>query len=214
MMERIRHFHRWIAFALCCFLLLHLGTHLAAIWGPQAHGEMLLAVRPLYRAAWLEPLLLLAFIVQIGLGARLLVHRWPDRRSSVWSWLQIGSGVIIAIFVLMHAGAALAARHLAGLDTNFYWPAGTLAIAPLKYGFAPYYALGVSAVFVHLAAALHFNGRAAAAPFVATAGVLLALLLVLIFSGAFYTIELPDTYRDYFGAYPGVSAAATLAPGG
>lgn len=156
MIGRIRHFHRALAIVLLAFILLHLSTHLMAFWGPDAHSAMLKRVRPIYRGGWIERGLLAAFALQIVLGIRLLVYRWPDRGHSLWSWLQIISGGIIAIFVVIHASAAVMARR-SGIDTNFYWPAGTLVIAPLKYGFAPYYALAVSAVFVHLAAALHLQ---------------------------------------------------------
>jgi hypothetical protein len=88
------------------------------------------------------------------------------------------------------------------LDSNFYAAAMVLTIPPLPLFYAPYYALGVSAVFAHAACALHFAAlrrginldRVCAGMVVGGFG--LALPIVAAFSGGFYNIDLPQAYRD------------------
>jgi hypothetical protein len=101
----------------------------------------------------------------------------------------------------VHTLAILGVRWL-GLDSNFYAAAMVLTIPPLPLFYAPYYALGVSALFAHATCALHFAGlrqgtnldRVCAGLLIA--GVGLALPIVAAFSGAFYDVDLPQAYRD------------------
>ncbi len=201
--------HRVLAVILGLFVLTHLGAHVAAIGGPEAHERALDVVRVVYRNRFVEPILILAALTQIIAGARLAVRRWREPGKGFWGWAQIASGAYLGAFLLMHFGAALAARHLGGIETNFYWPAGTLTVAPLPYFFAPYYFMAVVAIFTHLAAALHFHfgerawGRLAP-KFMIGAGAGLGAFLLLNFSGAFFAFELPQDYRDYYAKYVAV----------
>lgn len=98
----------------------------------------------------------------------------PGRLHSVWARAQAYAGLAIGGFLVQHVGAALYVRHVAHLDTNFYWAASVIYRTPLAVYLGPYYFVGVAALFVH----------AAVAP-----------LIVLSLAGAFYPIHLPAGYR-------------------
>ncbi len=197
--------HRALALILGLFILSHFAAHLLALGGPEAHEAALKILQQVYRNRFVEPLLALAFLVQIIIGARFVMRRWREPQKTFWAWAQILSGGYIAFFVLMHFSSALMARHAFGIDTNFYWPGGTLVTAPLKYVFAPYYFLAALAFYTHIGAALHFNLQGAAAIWapriLAGAGVAYGVTVVLIFSGALFPFTLPPEYADYFAGY-------------
>jgi len=196
----VRRVHRMSAALLGAFVLLHLANHLVALRGIDAHQAFLTAARTVYRAPFVEPLLLAAVLVQSSTGVLQLRAGWGMRRG-FWSRLQAISGGYLLLFLSVHVSAILAVR-LLGLDSNFYAAAMVLTIPPLPLFYAPYYALGVSALFAHAACALHFAGlrqgtdldRVCAGLLIA--GVGLALPIVAAFSGAFYEVDLPQAYRD------------------
>lgn len=195
--------HRYLAVGLGVFIVSHFTVHLMALSGPESHISALSTVRPVYQNWIIEPLLVLAILSQVYVGGRLIARRWKQIRKGFWGWLQITSGLYLAMFLLIHSSAALVTRYGVGLDTNFYWAAGTLHSEPLVYVFAPYYFLGVLSVFAHLAAALHFGWpKAGFIPIMLIAGgIAFALLLVMIFGGGFYTIDLPQSYIDLYESY-------------
>jgi succinate dehydrogenase/fumarate reductase cytochrome b subunit len=196
----VRLVHRLSAAFLGAFVLVHLANHLVALWGIDAHQSFQIVARTVYRAAFVEPLLLASVLVQATSGVMQLRAGW-GRRHGFWSRLQVVSGGYLLFFLSVHTSAILAVRWL-GLDSNFYAAAMVLTIPPLPVFYAPYYALGVSAAFAHGACALHFVGlqrgtnldRVCAGLLVA--GVGLALPIVAAFSGAFFDIALPQAYRD------------------
>ena len=196
--------HRILAIGLAAFLVLHFGIHLSAAAGADMHLKTLKSLQGIYRNSVVEPLLILAIFLQVGLGLKLVTVRWRQPDKGFWGWTQILSGFYLAFFFLIHTSAALGTRYLAGLETNFYWAAGTLNVEPLQYFFAPYYFLGVLSVFAHLAAALYFarGGQKAKLPVaIVLCGVAIALMIILTFSGAFYDIKIPHEYVDYFQKY-------------
>ncbi|MEZ5891987.1 MAG: hypothetical protein R3C58_02400 [Parvularculaceae bacterium] len=199
----IRTLHRSLAIALGLFILLHLSTHLFALAGPEAHNRALKSVQWVYRNRFVEPLLLAAIAVQIGAGLRLMLRRLREPGKGFWGWAQIASGVALGVFFVLHASAALMARHLFHIDTNFYWPGGSLTTPPLQWWFVPYYFIGALAVFTHVAAALHFRfGASALAPkLLIGAGAAYGATIILTFSGAFFDFTLPDDYVRYFDYY-------------
>jgi succinate dehydrogenase/fumarate reductase cytochrome b subunit len=201
----VRRIHRLSAVLLGAFALVHITNHLIALRGIDAHSAFLTAARIVYRAPLVEPLLLAAVLVQGVTGVLQLRSGWGMRRS-FWSRLQAISGGYLLFFLTVHVSAILVVRWL-GLDSNFYAAAMVLTIPPLPLIYAPYYALGVSALFAHLACALHFAGlrqginldRACAG--LVVGGVVVALPIVAAFSGAFYDIDLPQAYRDAVGRF-------------
>ena len=198
--------HRAIAVGLGVFIVSHLGVHLTAIGGPENHIKALTSVQGIYRNWIVEPLLVLAILAQIFIGAKLVWRRWRLPQKGFWGWVQILSGGYLALFLLIHSSAALTTRYLVGLETNFYWAAATLNIAPLQLFFAPYYTLGIVSVFAHLGAAIYF-GRSQKSCFASWVilgiGIVTALAIVGAFGGVFYDIQIPPNYIEYFESYTG-----------
>lgn len=146
--------HRCFGLVLLVFLFAHLGNHLMLAFGPQAHIDLMNQLRSVYQHPIVETLLITGFAIQIVLGVRLIRARGePD---TAWAWAQALSGCYIIFFVLQHVPTVLLTRAFTTTDTNVYFAAAVVADPPLLYYFAPYYALAVTAVFTHLAAALRF----------------------------------------------------------
>lgn len=202
---RARRAHRRVAAFLGLFLLMHFAAHFAALESRQLQELVLHAGRAVYRIPAVEAALVAGFAAQIALGIVLLRGIAGRKRKDGWHQAQFLSGCYLAAFIVMHTGAALLTRWLAGLDTNFYWPAGTLMLSPLKFGFAPYYALAVIALVTHLVAALHFrHPRRWHVPALAV-GPVAAVATILAYSGSLYPVELPGEYLAYFGSLTAVT---------
>lgn len=147
--------HRLTALLLGLFLTLHLGNHLALLAGIEAHRAVQALLRPLYRPAPVEAALLALFALQIGLGLALARRRGLGRG---WALAQVASGLYLAVFLVQHVPAILAARMATPpVDTDAHFAAAVLQGWPALY-FSPYYTLAVTALATHLAAALHFRG--------------------------------------------------------
>jgi len=195
----LRKIHRTSAVILLVFIIAHLTNHLAALQGVETHTTMLRALRTFYRNPIAETVLLLAALLQVVTGL-VLAYRGRHTRRGFWPRLQIWSGIAIAAFLLQHVPAVMVGRYLQQLDTNFYFAAAVLQGGLYKYYFFPYYFAGLSAVFVHLAAALRLrmypgHARSLAVALLIAAGIVAATLILLCFGGAFYEIHLPAGYR-------------------
>lgn len=200
---RAKTAHRRIAVVLLIFIAVHFATHFGALGGIEAHTAALAAGRTIYQFQPVETLLIAALAIQIMLGVVLLRQIRKRPRKSAWHYAQILSGSYLVLFITMHTSAAILTRGIAGLDTNFYWAAGTLIIEPLRYGFVPYYFLAVISLTTHLASALHFHGRRISARLALSAGPIIAVPILLAYGGAFYSVDLPQDYLDYFAVYTG-----------
>lgn len=197
--------HRRVAILIGLFLAVHFAAHFSAIGSIAAQDLVLQWGRAAYRIPVVEAALVIALAVQVGLGIGLLRRITKRPRTDFWHWIQFSSGCYLVYFIVMHTSAALITRLGFGLDTNFYWAAGTLVLDPLRYGFAPYYVLAVMAITGHLLAALHFRkARRWHKPALAL-GSIAGVAIVMAYGGAFYAIELPAEHHAYFEYYPGVS---------
>lgn len=198
----LRPWHRASALVIGAFALVHVLAHLAALAGPAAHQMVLDALRQVYRHPAAEALLLASALFQVGSGAVLLWRGRAQRRGAV-AWLQALSGAYLALFLLVHVSAVLQAR-VQGLDTNWYFAAAGLHVPLWRGFFAPYYALAVAALGVHIGCALYWNVRPARARWAlalcGVAGVLLGVLLVLALAGVWPAppLEVPLPYRAPF----------------
>lgn len=197
--------HRIGACVLGAFLTLHLFNHLLAVIGPEAHIRFMEAYRAVYRNRVVEAILLLCAASQVASGLTFVRRRWRDRHQGL-DLLQLGSGLYLAFFLLVHVGAVLAGRMRFGLDTNFYYAAAGMHVLPYRYFFMPYYFLAVLAITVHLARALHWLAqdrlgagalRTAKALLVA-GGFTAATLIVAAFSGALHDVTVPAKYLATF----------------
>ena len=203
----LRQMHRALAAALATFIVIHLVVHTTALTGIQTHLNTLSIVQPIYRNLVVEPLLVFAVLAQVFVGSRLVVRRWHTTNKGFWGWTQIVSGLFLAYFLLAHTTAALLTRQTLGLETDFHWAAAPASTAPLSYAFIPYYFLGVTSVFAHLAAVLHFGWPRLPAwlPVVLLgSGAALAGIIVAAFAGAYYDIVLPPENLDYLNRVFGV----------
>lgn len=179
----MRRAHRALAVFLAVFLALHLGNHLAGLVGQATHGSVQAAVRVVYRHPLIEPLLLLAVAIQIGLGLALVARR---RR---WT-LQTASGLYLALFLAVHLGAVLSARWQ-GTETDLaFAAAGLHAPAPWPAVFALYYGLAVLAVFAHLSVPLSRRSAALGKATLAF-GAALAPSLVAMLAGLVTPLSIP-----------------------
>ncbi len=196
--------HRNLALFIGLFVLIHFAAHLAAPFGIDSQDGALQAGRTIYQFPLVEVALVGALAAQVVLGIKLLRQIKARKRKGFWHRVQFASGAYLALFIVMHTSAAVGTRLVMGLDTNFYWAAGTLVLAPLKYTFAPYYILAVTALVSHVLAALHFRGPRRWHARMLAVGPLLGIPIVSAYGGAFYAIELPQAHRDYFAIFPGV----------
>ena len=194
----LKKIHRTSAVVLLAFTTAHLANHLLALQGIEAHIALMKQLRACYRHPFAEGLLLIAVLAQVITGS-LLFWRTRHTLRGFWPRLRAYSGLAIAFFLLQHVPAVLFGRLLQGLDTNFYFAAAVLQGGIHKYYFLPYYLVGVTSVFVHLAAVVYLRlpgvrRRAWWSAALMVTGLVLALAIVLCFAGAFYEIRLPDGY--------------------
>lgn len=197
--------HRAGACVLGAFLTLHLFNHLLAVGSPEAHIQFMDAFRAVYRNRVVEIILLLCAASQIASGLTFVRRRWRDRHQGL-DLLQLGSGLYLSFFLLVHVGAVLAGRMRFGLDTNFYYAAAGMHVLPYRYFFLPYYFLAVLAVAIHLARALRWLAQdrlsapamRAAITLLSVCGVMAATLIVAAFAGGLYDISVPAKYLATF----------------
>jgi succinate dehydrogenase/fumarate reductase cytochrome b subunit len=200
----LHRLHRGAASVIAAFVAVHLANHLVALGGIQAHIAFMDALRRVYRNGVVETLLLACVVFQVGSGIYFIRARWGQRRG-FFERLQAASGGYLAFFLLVHVSAVLLGRS-AGLDTNFFFAAAGMHIAPYYLYFVPYYFLAVAAIFAHLACAFHWLARdrmAAArrdgvAYAVLATGLCASALTVAAFGGAFYDVAIPAQYRAIF----------------
>lgn len=195
----IRKLHRGCAIILGSYIMMHLTNHIVALGGAEQHIALMQTLRKLYRWPPIEILLLTAALVQISTGTS-LAWRGRGLRQDWKAKLQLYSGLYLAFFLLVHTSAVLVGRHVLQVDTNFYFAASVVVSYPYKLFYMPYYFLGVASFFTHVGLALYYNlnetwrGRGVLFAMIAL-GCLIGVGLVATFSGALYTIELPNEYK-------------------
>jgi hypothetical protein len=179
----LRGVHRGLAAALGLFLVLHLGNHLAGLWGQDAHRAVQEALRTVYRHPVVEPLLLAAIAAQGLVGLSLVA-----RRGQVT--VQTASGLYLAAFLAVHLGAVLTARWH-GTDTDLaFAAAGLHAGQPWPLVFGLYYGLAVLAVFAHVSVPLS-RRNPTAGRVALTLGGGVSLVLVALLAGLVTALSIP-----------------------
>ncbi|MEM7780614.1 MAG: hypothetical protein AAF697_09515 [Pseudomonadota bacterium] len=196
--------HRTLAYFILIFLAVHFATHFTALAGVETHTQALGITRFAYQFPLVEGALVLALAAQILFGIKLLTMIRKRPRKDRWHWAQFVSACYLAYFIVQHTAAALATRLGYGLDTNFYWVMGTLTLDPIKFYFAIYYTLAVTAIVTHIVAALHFRGKRGWHAPALVIGPLVGIALVLGYGGYFAEVGLPQEYRDFYAMFPGV----------
>lgn len=202
----MKKIHRLTAIILGLFIISHLAVHLFALGGIDAHLKALDAVQWIYRHPIGEIILVAVILIQIITGLKRLKakRKSPDR----WAKAQVYSGLYLMFFMVVHTSAAIYTHNIHGLETDFYWAAGSMNISPVKFMFWPYYFAGVLSFFVHFACALHFGFKGQfprlkkALPWI---GALTALAIILPISGVLYDVPILDEVLEYYQKYfPGV----------
>ena len=201
---RLRTFHAISATVITSYAAVHIANHLAALGGIATHIAFMEAARSVYRIRFVEAVLLACVLFQVLSGLWLVARGWRQRRGTV-SWLQAVAGTYLAFFLVVHVSAVLFGRLSLGLDTNFYFAAAGFHVRPFQLFFAPYYLLGVLALFTHLGCAAYWraksSGRSSSSLFIAlpvAVGALLSLVIVLLLAGVFYRVEIPPEYRAIY----------------
>lgn len=197
--------HRNLALFILVFVAVHFATHFMSLAGVETHTEAIGIARLFYQFPVIEIALVLALAAQVALGFKLLQTIAKRKRKGFWHWVQFSSAAYLAFFITLHTTAALTTRLVVGLDTNFYWAAGTLGLEPLRYGFTPYYILAVTAVFSHVLAALQFRKPQQWHMAALVLGPLAGISFVLGYGGYLEDVALPLEYLEYYSNFPGVS---------
>jgi succinate dehydrogenase/fumarate reductase cytochrome b subunit len=194
--------HRLSAIGLGLFIALHLCVHLSTLGGADLHLKLLKTVQGVYRNPIVEPMLLLAILVQVVSGVTILLRKWRMPNKQIWTWVQIVSGVALIWLMIQHTSAALLTRYGLGLETNFYWVAGPIQNPTFRHSFIVYYFLLVFAVFAHMAALVYFKRKQdqLASSMVLGVGATVASLIVAALAGAFYPIHIPPEYAAVYAA--------------
>lgn len=201
---RLRRFHRFSAFAIAAYLILHLSNHIVGLAGQQYHQDFMVAIRPIYRNPVVEPLLLVFLLFQIGSGMTMVVRSWRTRRGWV-AWAQALSGAYLAVFLLNHVISVFIGRYALSLDTDFRFAAAGMHVSPFEWFFAPYYFLSIAALFTHVGCAfywqLHSNNlRAARIGLFAfsAGGMIFGIAMVASLGGVLYPVDIPDAYLSTY----------------
>lgn len=159
--SRLTFAHGSSAAVISSFAVAHLTNHLAGWWGGgPLHVSVMTTLRTVYRAPVAEAVLLAAVAFQFVSGLRLL-RRHAARGDTWWDTAQAASGVYLAVFFLSHLTAALRARWLRGVDTNWQWlTADSMLTDPWSARLAPYYFLAVVAFGIHSGLGVRYVLRA------------------------------------------------------
>jgi succinate dehydrogenase/fumarate reductase cytochrome b subunit len=197
----LRTLHRFSAFVLLTFLAVHVANHLVSTLGIQKHIEFMEAARTVYRASFVEPVLLFCASFQALSGLWLVARGWRKRSGAI-AWLQALSGLYLAFFLLVHVGAVLYGRAVLGLDTNFYFAAAGIHVPPNQYFFIPYYYLSLLALSAHLGCAFYWFAQASShriRPALVVVPLLLggaaSAVIVLSLAGRLQPVEIPAKYK-------------------
>jgi succinate dehydrogenase/fumarate reductase cytochrome b subunit len=204
-----RNVHRINGLFLLCFITAHMITHISGFWGIDTYNATQSIFRVVYRNIIIEPILLIAFVLQLYVGLRLSLKGFRRKMTQKWSRIQTISGLLILFFVSQHITGNLMARFLSGLDTTFHWPASVMNGAPFTLYFFPYYFIGVTAMFVHIAchvrlACMRGPRRAISTSVfwgISSFGAGLAIAINCMLLGAFFPIPLPPEWVAYLQGF-------------
>ena len=102
---------------LLIFVIMHMGNHLWGVaFGPAAHEAARLALRKIYAAPLIEPILALAIAMQCVSGVLLALRAGIWRAKGIRR-AQIWAGLVLVGFLTVHLSAVGVAR-LSGVSTD------------------------------------------------------------------------------------------------
>ena len=200
-MERL---HKVTAAVVFAFLCLHFANHFIGLEGHDAHIQFMDAARLVYRHPIIELAVVLAFVLQIITGVALARVIWRDKKDIIHQ-LQAASGMTLAVFLLVHFATIAYGRMVLNLDTNFYFAAAGLMTPGWAYAFYGLYGAGIFALFVHMGCIAYdiFKKTNKPVGYVFLVGITglggyATWLLLMMYSGHLYPVNLPDAYAQMF----------------
>jgi hypothetical protein len=154
---RVRVLHGVASVAIILvYLFPHLSNHAVGIFGTDVHKSVMLVLRHVYRAGWLEPILIGLFFFQIVSGIVLLMPKLNDKQDFLGS-LQTATGAYLVAFIASHINSVFVLARYFGTDTDYAWatyqPIGLVRDA-WSERLIPHYSLGVLFVLAHIACGL------------------------------------------------------------
>lgn len=164
------------------FLAFHVANHFFGLLGPETHTGVMKLGRVVYRAAVIEPMLVLLFLALVAGGLR-LVWLHAATPTDGFRTFQMASGIYLMFFILGHMNSVfIFARTYLGIETGWGFATGApsgLVQDAWNIRLVPHYALGVFFVLTHLASGgrvvlLAHGARAAQADRVPIVGAWLA----------------------------------------
>lgn len=202
----IKRIHFISGLFIAAFSILHLFNHFCSIFGAETHIEIMSFLRLLYRNSLVESVLLLAVLLQIISGLKLLKY-FKKTVITTFDRLHVWSGLYLSFFLIIHVSAVLAGRLLLHLDTNYYFAVTGLTKFPYNLFFVPYYALAVFSFFVHFASihsrkmkkSISIFSPKAQAKTILLVGMLVTVLILLGLTNHFQGVTIPKEYLILIG---------------
>ena len=139
------------------YVAFHLTNHLFGLVSPEYHAKVMAIGRLVYRAPFVEPVLVAFMLFQIATGLR-LAWRWSGQQVDGFRVFQVASGVYLSIYILGHMNSVFFfARSFLGIDTGWGFATGAptgLIHDPWNIRLVPHYWLAVFLVLSHLSSGL------------------------------------------------------------
>jgi len=188
------------------FVFVHLSNHALSIFGPTRHIEFMHFLRIFYRNVLVETILLVAVVVQIFSGLK-LVKVFKKTPLLFFQKIPIWSGIYLAIFLIIHVSAILVGRLVLKLDTNFYFGVAGLNSFPINLFFIPYYALAIISFFGHIAG-IHFQKMKHTvfgftvinqSKVILLFGIFLTIVILYGLTNHFQGVQIPEAYHVLIG---------------
>jgi hypothetical protein len=153
-LPRLRYAHGVsAALIICIFLAMHLINHLSALWSLETQRLLMSTFRHIYRAGFIEPLLVALMVFQVATGP-VLVWQYIRQPSDLRRTLQIASGAYLLFFVPGHMNSVFVyARAIANIPTDWNFATGAptgILLDAWNIRLLPHYLLGVFFVITHL----------------------------------------------------------------
>jgi hypothetical protein len=139
------------------YVAFHLMNHLFGLVSPEYHAKVMAIGRSVYRASFIEPILVVFMLFQIATGLR-LAWRWSGQQVDGFRVFQVASGAYLSIYILGHMNSVFFfARSFLGIDTGWGFATGAptgLIHDPWNIRLVPHYWFGVFLVLSHLSSGL------------------------------------------------------------
>lgn len=151
---RWRIVHGVTALVIVGYVAFHVANHLFFLASPARYDAVQRWGETVYRNPYVQPLLVLALLLQTVTGLRLFWH-WSARRGDFFRTVQLATGLYLAAYVVGHMDSVFVfARTYQAIPSDWAFatgaPAGIIRDA-WNIRLLPHYFLGVWFVLVHLA---------------------------------------------------------------